>query len=176
MKLLIYQTSPAHTASTFLVNALYGLIPELFNKKIRGVWESNIDNYFNDIIVVKSHDINIDDLIKKYNNKYKLVFVCSERKEKNYLIDEKYKQYDNVVTFEFNELYETPNNSLIQIVDNIYKKLKIVLPDIEMNKQTCIERIQLMNIRYEEIKHKPFTYIDNFFEIHGSHRNRTNVN
>ena len=31
---MIIQTSPAHTASTFLVNAIYGLIPELFDKKI----------------------------------------------------------------------------------------------------------------------------------------------
>ena len=34
MKLLIIQTSPFHTASTFLVNAIYGLIPELIDKKI----------------------------------------------------------------------------------------------------------------------------------------------
>lgn len=33
MKTLIIQTSPQHTASTFLVNAIYGMIPELFDKK-----------------------------------------------------------------------------------------------------------------------------------------------
>jgi len=38
MKLLIIQTSPKHTASTLLVNAIYGLIPELYNKKIIGIW------------------------------------------------------------------------------------------------------------------------------------------
>jgi hypothetical protein len=34
MKTMIIQTSPTHTASTFLVNAIYGLITELFDKKI----------------------------------------------------------------------------------------------------------------------------------------------
>ena len=34
VKLLIIQTSPKHTGSTFLVNALYGIIPELSDKKV----------------------------------------------------------------------------------------------------------------------------------------------
>jgi len=174
MKLLIIQTSPEHTASTLLVNAIYGLIPELFNKKIIGTWHNNFEKYFENIIVIKNHNTNIDELIKKYDKNYKLVFICSERREKKYLIDNKYKMYNNVVVFDFNELNETNNNTLIQIVDNIYNKVKKVLPNIELNTQKCLERIQLMNIRYEEIKNKPFTHIDDFFEIHGSHRNRKN--
>ena len=174
MKLLIIQTSPCHTASTFLINAIYGLIPELFDKKIIGIWVDNFEEYFKNIIVVKNHNTNIDDLINKYNQKYKLVFICSERQEKNYLMDQKYKTYDNVVIFDFNELNETTNYTLIQIIDNIYNKVQKVLPDIELNTTKCIERINLMNIRYDEIKDKPFSYIDDFFEIHGSHRNRCN--
>lgn len=172
MKLLIIQTSPQHTASTFLVNAIYGLIPELSNKKIVGIWNSNFEKYFENIIVVKNHNTNIDNLINIYNKKYKLVFICSERKDKNYLINEKYKLYNNVVVFDFNELNETPNNTLINIIDNIYDKIKNILCDIELDKEKSIERINLMNLKYEEIKDKPFSYIDNFFEIHGSHRNR----
>jgi hypothetical protein len=38
MKLLIIQTSPKHTSITLLVNDIYGLIPELYNKKIIGIW------------------------------------------------------------------------------------------------------------------------------------------
>jgi len=174
MKLLIIQSSPTHTASTLLINAIYGLIPELFNKKIIGIWDKNFETYFENIIAIKSHDINIDELINKYNEEYKVVFICSERKEKVYLIDEKYKTYDNVVIFDFNELNETTTNTLIEIVDNIYNKVTKILPDIELDTKKCIERIQLMNNRYEEIKEKPFSYIDNFFHIHGSHRNRKN--
>ena len=36
----------------------------------------------------------------------------------------------------------------------------------------CIKRIELMNKRYDEIKDNNFSYIDDFFEIHGNHRNR----
>jgi hypothetical protein len=123
MKLLIIQTSPYHTASTFLVNAIYGLIPELFNKKIIGLWDNHFEKYFKDIIVIKSHDLLIDKVINKYNKQYKLVFICSERQKMNYLIDKKYKSYDNVVVFDFDELNETSDNKLIQIVDNIYNKV-----------------------------------------------------
>ena len=124
MKLLIIQTSPEHTASTLLVNAIYGLIPELFNKKIIGIWDNSFEKYFENIIVIKNHNTNIDELIKKYDKNYKLVFICSERREKKYLIDNKYKMYDNVVVFDFNELNETNNNTFIQIFDYIYNKVK----------------------------------------------------
>jgi len=174
MKLLIIQTSPCHTASTLLVNAIYGLIPELFDKRFIGIWYDNFEQYFENIIVVKNHDIDIDKLIQQYDKLYNLVFICSEREEKNYVIDEKYKLYNNVVVFDFNELNETSSNPLIQIVENIYNKVKILLPDIELDTTKCLERINRMNIRYDEIKHEPFDYIDNFFGIHGSHRNRKN--
>lgn len=171
MKTLILQTSPMHTASTLLVNALYGLIPELFNKKIIGVWDDHVETYFENILVIKNHNVNIDELMEKYKQ-YHVVFVCSERKEKNYLIDEKYKTYENVVVFDFDELNETSTTTLDQIVDCIYNRVKKVLPDIKLDPVKCMKRIKLMNCRYEEIKNKPFDYIDDFFEIHGSHRNR----
>lgn len=174
MKLLIIQTSPYRTGSTFLVNALYGLISECSNKKIIGIWCKDFEKFFKNIIIVKNHNTNIDKLIKKYNN-YKVVFICSERQEINALIDPKYKTYDNTVVFSFEELNETKNNSIEEIIDNIYIKVKKVLPeDIQLDKTKCIERINNMNKRYEEIKHKSFKYIDPFFEIHGSHRNRSN--
>jgi len=172
-KTLIIQTSPYHTASTFLVNSIYGLIPELFNKKIIGIWNNNFETYFQNIIVIKCHNTNIDELIEKYSKQYELFFICSERQEMNYIIDEKYKNYNNVITFDFNELNETEDNTLNEIVDNIHYKINNLLNNLyELDKTKCLERIKLMNNRYEEIKNKPFTYVDNFFEIHGSHRNR----
>ena len=172
MKLLVIQTSPNHTASTLLVNAIYGLIPELHDKKIIGLWTPNFETYFENIIVVKSHDTNIDALIKKYNDQYKLVFICSQRPGINKWIDKKYKMYKNVVIFNFIELNETTNNTLTQIVDTIYSKVKNALPPMELDKGKCTERINKMNLRYEEIKNHPFNFVDDFFEIHGSHRNR----
>ena len=137
------------------------------------MWENNFKNHFKDIIIVKSHDTNIDELIRKYNDTYKIVFICSQRPKYNKFINKKYKKYNNVVVFNFNELNKTKHNSLIKIIDNIYTKVKSVLPtNIELNKPKCIKRIKQMNKRYIKIKSKPFTYIDDFFEIHGSHRNR----
>jgi hypothetical protein len=172
-KTLIIQTCPEHTGSTFLVNALYGLINELKDKKIIYNFIPNYEIHFKNIILIKSHNIDIDGLIKKYNEKYNLFFICSERKDKNLFIDDKYKSYDNVVVFDFNELNETETNTIPKIIENIYNKLKNVLP-IELNIENSINRIILMNKRYEEIKHQPFRYIDKFYELHGSHRNRPN--
>jgi len=63
------------------------------------------------------------------------------------------------------------------IVDNLYNKItslfsKNLINNIEFSNPNCKERIIEMNKRYEEIKSNPFTYIDPFYEIHGSHRNR----
>ena len=182
MKTLIIQTSPKHTASTLLVNALYGIIPELFDKKIakenQGV--QNIEKNFDNLIVVKTHKINIDELIENYGKQYNLFFVCSERNDKNLTIEKRYKDYVNVIAFDYNELNETEQNSLTEIVNTIYIRLNdmfnknLLDNDIKLDKNKCVERILQMNARYEEIKLLPFTYIDPFFEIHGSHRDRKN--
>ena len=171
MKKLIIQTSPYHTASTFLINALYGLIPELTDKKIIRIKDNEWEEYFDEIMVVKCHNINIDELIEKYKNNYELYFICSERIEKGYIIDEKYKSYNNVIIFQFEELNESSTNNLYNIISNIYYKINTIL-NIKLNIESGIGRIIKMNNRYEEIKHNSFNYIDDFFEIHGSHRNR----
>ena len=176
MKILIIQTSPFHTASTFLVNAIYGVIPELSVKRIICEWTNNFPDYFTEsnIICLKCHNTNLEELTQKYKDKYRLVFICSEREELNLKIEEKYKNYSNAVVFEFNELNETSTNPLSTIVDNIYDKMRKLpaLAEVTLNKASCTERITGMNRRYELIKSKPFSYIDEFYEIHGSHRNR----
>lgn len=177
-KTLIIQTSPFHTASTLLVNILYGLLPGLFDKKIIGTWTSNWSNIFkhSDIIVLKNHDTNIDKFIRMFGNRYNLYFVCSERKEKKYFINPKYKKYKNVVTFDFAELLETNENSVEDIVKRVHDKLQILLENSHnLNLQNGIKRVNDMNDRYKCIQDKPFSYIDPFYEIHGSHRNRKNL-
>jgi hypothetical protein len=168
MKTLIIQTSPKHTASTLLINAIYGLIPELADKRI--VTGKRFTT-FDTILAVKLHNTNIDRLLNFYRH-YRLLFVCSERKELNLLIDPKYKRYPNVVVFDFVELNATEATPLPAIVDTIYNKLAPLLPHIRLDKALCLQRLLAMNKRYEEIKHRPFSYIDPFFELHGSHRNR----
>jgi hypothetical protein len=169
---LIIQTSPYRTGSTLLVNALYGMIPSICDKEITMLNDKYWRNKFNGTkaMVVKHHNLHIDKLIKQYK-KHTLFFVCSERKDINRLIDEKYKNMDNIIVFSYEELNETEDNPLTTIIDTIYNKFKNML-DIELDKDSSLKRIQKMNERYLEIKDEPFTYVDTFYHIHGSHRNR----
>ena len=172
---IIHQSSPYHTASTLLVNAIYGLIP--FFKRHRIVCADEIDalKYTrNNLLIVKTHDLNFNELndrLKKAN--IETFFICSERPNINYLIPEEYRKWESVIIFDYNELNETPENSIENIVDTIIGKIKGIFP-FELDKQGCITRISEMNARYNEIKDQPFEYIDPFYEIHGSHRNRVN--
>ena len=174
-QILIIQTSPPRTASTLLVNALYGIINELKDKNILGTWSKDWKSTHTSIIVLKCHNINIDSLIKEYGNKYHLYFVCSERPILKKVINQKYKKYPNVISFYYRDLLETPSNTLTKITDNIYNRVSNLLSkhkNITLNKQNGLNRIIEMNKKYIEIKDKPFDYVDPFFEIHGSHRDR----
>ena len=202
MRLLIFQNSPTRTASTLLVNALYGLIPELYDKNVffhtmdhvhaectregtikpgsdvnycKDCIPNNFDNCIENIIIIKTHNINIDHLYNLYSANYKVVFICSERETMKFCINPKYKSYNNVVTFDFDELNETGNNTLVEIANRIYSKVKILLPEIELDKTNCLERIKLMNARYNEIRKENFSYIDPHFHLHGSHCHRKTI-
>ena len=169
---LIIQTSPMHTASTLLINVLYGLIDELKDKPIYhcGTPRPYSQTKFT---VIKSHHTNIDQLIRYYKKDYNLFFVCSQRPEKNLFIDPKYKTYSNVIVFDFDELNETTVKSLASIVKNISDRVSQKNEwSLYFNNTNAVERIKNMNKRYQEIKNKPFSYEDPFFGIHGSHRNR----
>ena len=172
---VIIQASPYHTASTLLINAIYGLIP--FFKRHRIVCGEENDSFKlmkNNLLIIKTHDLKFDNQInflKKAN--IETFFICSERPNKNYLIPEEYRKWESVIIFDYNELNETPENSIENIVDTIIGKIKGIFP-FELDKQGCITRISEMNARYNEIKDQPFEYIDPFYEIHGSHRNRVN--
>ena len=173
--IVIIQTSPARTCSTFLVNMLYGFfIP---NQKIRGYWnlEDKLELFNYNINIYKSHILDIEKIINKYSNLYELYFICSERD--NNKIEDKYKKLINVIIFDYNELNETHTLTLIDIINNAYNKLINKLPlklHYKLNKNSAIWRINEMNKRYKEIENMPFTYVDPFFELHGRHKNRDN--
>jgi hypothetical protein len=182
MRTLIFQVSPARidsvgTGSTVLTNALYGLIVSLKDKPV--IFKElhpddpiiNLDEITGDIIVIKTHNINIDELIYKYGEKCKLFFICSQRVEKKLLIDKKYETYNNVIVFNFKELNETETYSIRDIMINIHDRIKNNL-NIELNIENGVNRIVSMNNFYEKIKTRSFGYHDDFYHIHGSHRTR----
>lgn len=167
-KILIVQCSKHYTGSTFLVNLLYGFIEP--TKYILYGDLLNKNELLNNTII-KTHNVNINQIIKDFSNRYYLFFICSERDELK--IDNNYYNYRNVLRFNYNDLLETETNTLKNIVDNVYNKLIHFLPSsIPLSKETAINRITNMNKLYENIKNKPFTYINLFYHLHGSHRNR----
>jgi hypothetical protein len=164
-KILIIQSSFMYTGSSLLINILYGLIPSLHHRYISSEQVKN--NQF--IEIIKTNNTNIDEHISKYKHLYKYIyFVCSEKNEKRF--NPKYKNYNNVLIFNLNELDETEEQSLEDIINNVHDKL-LEMVQINLNKQLCINRINNMKLFYETIKERPFSYIEPFYHIHGSFSN-----
>jgi hypothetical protein len=175
-KTIIIQCSPAHTGSTVLVNILQGLIHH--NKPVTYINFNNKPGYGiindllkdNNICVIKTHICNIDRL-KAHLKNYNLYCICSERGDK--IIDKKFLSYNNVLVVKYNELLETTTYSIKDIVEHISSKLMgFLTSEINLDKEKAIQRIKDMNNTYISIKDKPFSYVDKFYHLHGSHRNR----
>ena len=167
-KIRIIQTGDKRTGSTLLVNMIYGFI----NRKERVSIGSARDN-----LIVKMHTLDLNRWEKKYNN-YNLFWVVSEREGKKKL-DKKYRNLDNVLIINYDEIFETESNSLETICFNMVKKFinffpEILLAKVEFNVlyRNVLNRIKDMNKRYDEIKNLDFSYIDNFYQIHGSHKTK----
>uniref|UniRef100_A0A6C0DRM4 Uncharacterized protein n=1 Tax=viral metagenome TaxID=1070528 RepID=A0A6C0DRM4_9ZZZZ len=171
--ILIIQASPIRTASIVLVNVLQGLIYELSNKPILDMTNNIvINNFINNTNVVRTHYLDFNYLMNLYGKKYDVYFVCSERQEKGVLIDSGYRNMRNIIIFDYAELLETPTNAIDNIVDTVYKRFIKMIPnsDIIFSTLTAKKRLREMNNYYETIKTRPFTYINIFYGIHGSHR------
>lgn len=70
---------------------------------------------------------------------------------------------------------ETPDFPISNIVINVNNKLKQFLPKKIhpiMPINNAINRIIDMNKLYSQIKNESFDFIDDYYHIHGSHRNR----
>ena len=89
--------------------------------------------------------------------------------------------FSNVCILEYNKLLyrskSLPNAeySLDQVLryvaDNYQSKFE-GFSEFLKNFDSCKKRILEMDEKYEEIKNLPFSHCDNFFHIHGSHKNK----
>ena len=89
-----------------------------------------------------------------------------------------YHNKPNVLIFQYNTLlYKGPYTpdaplSLKEVIafvsDRLSQKLNIVVS--EDQQQSAVKRVNDMTAAYKEIKHKPFSYWDPFYHIHGQHR------
>lgn len=171
----IIQSSNPGSGSTVLVNILMA-----FFQPYEGVTFMGKNYYKEDMIsnniVIKTHDKKIDDWIQNFGEKYELYFIISDRNDYDW---QKYYDYDNILFIQYEELLETDENPLDQISENLYNKIEKFLPlkfMVYNRKKISIKngtnRITNMNKRYEEIKDKPFEFVDKYYQIHGSHRNK----
>ncbi len=164
----IVQASPARTASTVLFNIIIGLI-----RPNDSAHEATMIDECEWLYI--THETNLDVLTKSLKEKcLNLYFICSERVNKGRLIPKPYRDYENVLIFQFEELNTTEHYTVEYMVAYVYKKVREFLPDtIELDKNAAITRIHDMNRLYEEEYYdKPWGHCDNFYHIHGHHRNR----
>ena len=163
----IIQSSYPHTGSTLLINLIHGAIcpdEEFHLSKL-------IDKY----LITKTHDVNFDKWIKNFPQ-YDIYIISSERDKK---YNKKYYNYKNILIIKYDDILETDQNSLTNISNFIFHKLKSFLPkntlpniDEKIIIKNMETRIKNMNKLTKSIKNKPFSYYDKFYGIHGSHRNR----
>ena len=171
MSVRVVQSGIGHTGTTPLANLIHGLVapdsPVKFGDK-------NIKNE----IITKTHTADVDKLMKMHPE-YELYFVMAERVDEkvNVRINDKHRSYKNVLVIDYGEILETPEWGVEDIADNLFTKLfkflpREIIPNPVAGSFRMATRLRNMNARYEEIKHKPFSYYDPFYHIHGSHRGR----
>lgn len=170
-KYKIIQCSGHGTASTLLVNILTGLFYD--KREINWISVSKPYDILLTNFITKTHKTDINSWLKNQKDSDNIFFIMSERKGR---VPDSDRNKNNVIVFNYDELLETDENTLENLVTNVYKKLTDFLPkelvDI-MNLERSIQRIKDMNCFYETIKHKPFKYFDKYYHLHGSHRNRS---
>ena len=166
MKTLIIQSGFPRSASTLLVNALYGLIIGMQHQPIQWNDFQHSYNYdFNSpLTVFKTHETNIADLNEIFRQDFNTFFIGSERGPT--LFDARYKTLKNVAIFDYEEIVKP---TLCTALDGAVSDM---IPYLPLSVEGCEDRVADMNARYEEIKYLPFTYTDPFYQLHGSHRSR----
>jgi hypothetical protein len=163
----IIQCSPPRTASTLMVNLIAGLILPRYSILFRTGPDSSSEIPF----ILKTHHTDITDWKEKYPDE-KLYFIATERDGYG-RIEKKYHSCRDVIIFNYNELLETENYSVKDIVDDAHERLlKFLTNDVILNKDDAVKRIHHMNEIVEYCKYRPFEHCDSLTNIHGSHRNR----
>lgn len=178
----ILQVSPGGTGSTILTNILQGLIQP--DEPIYYATKYKIDEE-SKVVVIKTHNININKWIKTYENKYNIFFICSIRISLNKIMPSVYKKRENIIYINYEDLLEKDDNSIENIVNFVANKIVKKFNQfftintninetnkIKLDINASIKRVENMNKCYENIKNKPFSYVDSFYQLHGSHRNR----
>ena len=171
----IIQVSHPGSGSTVLSNLLMAFFQPYENVIFMGKHFYKEELVHNNI-VIKTHDKLIEEWNKKYENIYDLYYIISDRHDYDW---DTYRNNKKFLFITYEELLENDKNPIEQISINVFNKVNNFLPKEYMiynrkniSIQNGINRINNMNKRYAEIKDKPFEFVDKYYQIHGSHRNR----
>ena len=171
----IIQLSNPGSGSTVLSNLLMAFFQPYESLVFMGFHHYNQD-IVNNNIIIKTHDVMIDEWIKIFSDKYDLYFIISDRDDYDW---NEHKKNKKNLFINYQEILESKVNPLPKISLNIFNKVNNFLPKEFMiynrrniSIQNGINRINNMNKRYLEIKNKPFEFVDKYYQLHGSHRNR----
>jgi hypothetical protein len=172
-KNIIIQCSTKNSASVVLINILHGLLSDLEPVKfidrysIKQIKEL-IDN--TDIPILKTHICNLNSWINHFKE-YNLIFICSDNNSNKITTNCK-----NTVIIDNTKLITSESNTPETIIDYVINEIKSLLPaNYILNKESCIKRLNNMFLLYNDIKNKPFSYVDTFFHIHGSHNSTEKI-
>lgn len=170
------------TGSTLVINIVLGFFePDqpvtgitkhqkqlIKERKFRQVFDN-----FSSRMVLKAH---FPEMFNYIDTKY--ITIHRENKP----MSNKIYNRDNILVLEYSELlYKSKynphsNKSVEQVVNYVANEIENKFPDIkitEHQRKSSHGRVLNMDKVYESIKHKPFRYVDKFYHIHGSHRNRS---
>lgn len=161
----IIQAGEPGSGSTLLLNIVHGLLAP----------DSPINLEMCEKFITKTHQMNFDKYLCDFK-KYDLYFVVSER---NIKVPKRYYKYNNIAIVRYENFIASPSGSYEKPIKHVFDKLREALPpeafpphSEEVMLENARNRIRNMNKKYEEIKHKPFSYWDKFYGIHGSHCSR----
>lgn len=170
MKTLIIQSGFPRSASTLLVNALLGLIISQQDTAVQFNDFQHTYNYDYDapLNVFKTHETNLAQL--DFRPDFQTYFVCSERAAAGNKFTD--RNLPNAVIFDHEYLSAASTSRLCSDLHDI---VGYMIPGLLISAEGCVDRVEAMNARYKEIERRPFSYVDPFFNLHGSHRSRAKL-
>lgn len=166
--------SPPQTGSTLMLNLVHGYLAP--NEPRHWCTERLID----DFMITKTHRLNIEEWMTKYPQ-YDMYFVMTERDDEKMtrVICDADKERKNVLVVNYDDINETTALCMDTIVDDMYDRFSKFFPEeirpsgkkrkITDNMNT---RVYHMNKMVEQIKDMPFHICDEYYGVHGGHRNR----
>ena len=167
----IIQTGAPHTGSTLLANIVQGLVDAArpvehgmyLDHAARPTARALVPG-----VVFKFHNTSAA-FMDAHLRAGRFVFVS--RRARHATVDAaRYERHPAVCVVDYEAL--TASGGVAGEVDHVLARLGERLPGLKANRSRAIARVAAMNALYERVKHRPFTWSEPMYLIHGHHRDR----